>query len=67
MPGLRPLSFFITVALKLLGLFHDPFWGVLQTSSKPMRLRRSFFVLPVSSKRALVDRQNKKPTKIRGF
>jgi hypothetical protein len=36
----------------LLGLFHDPFGGMLQTSSKPMRLLRlrdcwDYFMIPL--------------------
>jgi len=49
----------------LLGLFHDPFGGILQTSSKPMRLRRRPFCYPNSPKRASLVRITKNPTMYR--
>ena len=42
MPGLRPLSFFIAVAL---GLFHDPFWGATYFDQNTDGFAAGFFVL----------------------
>ena len=52
MPGLRPLSFFIAVALKLLGLFHDPLGGASDFAQNPCGGAAWVFVLPISFKQA---------------
>ena len=64
MPGLRPLSFFIAVAL---GLFHDPFWG--DSGSKAMPLRGNGFCCFEYSLEPSVQTRTKqqKPAQRAGF